>query len=310
MEKNQFKPENSNEGILNNIQNQLILARKLQSVYDNRPNIDTFIEIPVEDKFVHLYTKEQIEKDKAYVADRRAKIEEQDRSLGQENFEYREGGFQLSEIMQAMVVDRLNKHWYKDCTTTMSSDFDDIAHGIDAAMKGRTGDFLGLSFDFTVSRKEEILENKLKNNWDENVKEGKIPTMKYAEDPDTKKKGPLLVPKFIIGASKKDVEDLAQAYLDDDVEALENHPFKYVLLQQIEEQLQTALDYYVTEPDNETLRFAKGKYDRLQNLIRIIKNQIHLDENIQNLDLYQYSKNNIALETMRRFRITKGNKPV
>ncbi len=244
------------------------------------------------------------------MADIRAKIDEKNHSFGQENLEFVEKGFQLSEMLQAMVVDRMNKHWYKDCTTIMTADFDDIAVGIDAVMKGRNGDYLGTSFDFTVSNKEKILEEKLKNHWEKSVKEGKIPIVKYFEDPDTHKKGSLLVPKFIIGASKRDVEELAAAYLSDDIETLENHPFKYVLLLQIEEQLQTALDYYATQADNASVQFAKTNYERIQTLLRIMKNQIHLDENIQNHDLYEYSRSNIALETMRRFRITKGNSPL
>lgn len=309
MENKQFEPKSMQEGILNNVQDQVLLAKKLQSVYDNRPNLDSFIDIPVEEKFRSRYTKEQIEKDKAYVDDLRKKIDERNHSFSAENLDVVEGGFQLSEMLQAMVVDRMNKHWYKDCSTIMTADFDDLAVGIDAVMKGRNGDYLGTSFDFTVSTRQKILEDKLKNHWEKSVIEGRIPTVKYFEDPDTHKKGSLVVPKFIIGASKKDVEELASAYLTNDMNTLENHPFKYVLLLQIEEQLQTALDYYATQGNNPSIQFAKTNYERIQNLLRIMKNQIHLDENIQNQDLYEYSKNNVALETMRRFRITKGNKP-
>ena len=176
-------------------------------------------------------------------------------------------------------------------------------------MKHEKGTYLGASFDFTVTNKEMRVYDKLDKEWTKNVADGKIPTVKYFEDPDTKEKKRLLVPKFIIGASKMDVEELAQAYLKDDTETLENHPFKYVMLLQIEEQLQTVLDYYETSPDNKSFEFAKTQYERIQVLLRGMKNEVHLDENMKNIDLYERSKKSIALDMMRRFRITRHQSP-
>lgn len=167
--------------------------------------------------------------------------------------------------------------------------------------------------DFTTTCQDKIIYNKLKGIWDYNVTRGQIAKIKYFEDPDTKQKGNLLVPKFIIGASKKDVEELASAYLTDNNELLENHPFKYIMLLQIEEQLQTALDYFEVNIENsefqsEKFSFVKKQYDKIQTLLRNMKNEIHMNENI-NVDLYEYSKSNVALDMMRRFRIMKDNDP-
>jgi len=219
--------QNKEPGILDSMENLLILAKKLQNVYEKRPDLTNFIGCmagkgdPIESR----YSVESIKKDEDYVIEKRKEIEESNRSFGQENFDRVEGGFQLSEIMQALIVDLMNRDWFKDCKTVMTSDFDDLKVGVDAVMKRGEKGYLGMSFDFTVSSQDKKIYEKLTKEWDRNIKDGKITIVKYFEDPDTKQKGSLLVPKFIIGASKKDVEDFARAYLYNDVEKLNNHPF-------------------------------------------------------------------------------------
>ena len=297
-------------GILDSLENQILLAKKLGNVYENRPDINSFVGVMKGTNQEVNYTKEAIEKDELYVKNIRQKIDESNSSEGRQKLDYLEGGFQLSEILQAMVTDRLNKNWFKDCEAIMTSDYDDLSVGIDAVMKHKKGGYLGMTFDFTVSNQDKKIYEKLKNEWNKNTEKGNIPTIKYFEDPDTKEKRRLLVPKFIIGASKKDVEELADAYLNNNSELLDNHPFKYLILLQIEEQMQTVLDYFESIKCNEELfkkfTFANTQYERIQNILRNMKNEIHFDKNMhENIDLYEYSKNNTALDMMRRFRIMR-----
>lgn len=301
-EKFEQSGDTKKESILDNIENQLILAKKLEGVYDNRPDLSSFEGAMKGTKHEDKYTQESIKRDVEYVEDKRKKIEESNSSMGQQNLDNKEIGFQLSEMMQAMIVDRLNKHWFKNFQAVMTSDYDDLRVGIDAVLKHEKGTYLGAAFDFTVTNQDKIIYQKLRKEWDNHVVKGEIATVKYFEDPDTKEKKSLLVPKFIIGASKKDVEDMARAYISDDLETLENHPFKYVILQQIEEQLQTIFDYYETNPDNEKLAFARKQYEAIQKIVRIMRNDIHVDENM-NVDIHEYSKLNKALDMMKRFRI-------
>lgn len=295
------------QGILENFNNQLELARKLKNVYDNRPDIKDFTGAMADSKYADEYTADAIGRDEKYVKDIQARIEEDNRSFGQENLDYSEKGFQLGEILQAMVVDLMNGKWFKDCKAIMTTEFDDLKAGIDAVMKHKRGGYLGMSFDFTVTNKDKKIYEKLDSEWDFNTKHGKVQTVKYFEDPDTKDKGRLLVPKFVVGASKKDVEELAGAYLANDQETLENHPFKYLMLLQIEEQLQTVLDYYEIN-DNKSFDFAKTQYNRIQTILRGLKSDIHLDEKMKDVDLHEYTKNSVALDMIRRFRIMKDRK--
>jgi len=295
------------ESILENFDNQLELARKLQGVYDNRPKPNSFKNCMAGTKFSDGYTEDQIEADKQYVEETLSNIRLNNANEGLEALTNSEVSFQLSEIMQAMIVDRLNENWFKDCKAIMTSEYDDLKSGVDAVFKHKNGGYLGMSFDFTVTNQAKIIHDKLARSWN-NIANGRVQTIKYFEDPDTKQKGQLLVPRFIIGASKNDVEQLAKAYLNDDYQTLDNHPFKYLMLMQIEEQLQTALDYFEVNKNDEKLSFAKNKYEKLSNLIRNMKNEIHLDKNIDNEDLYNYTRNSVALDTVRRFRIIKDTK--
>lgn len=291
--------------ILDSLENQLKLTRILGNVYENRPDMKKFIGSMKGTKYESEYTKEAISRDEEYVENTRKAIEKENSSFGEARFNYLEGGFQLSEILQAMIVDRMNNNWYKDCKSIMTADFDDLnpETNIDGLLKHNKNGYMGMSFDFTVSNKKEVIDEKLKKEWF-NVKKGKIPVVKYFEDPDTKEKGNLLVPKFIIGASKTDVEELATAYLKNDKEALDNHPLKYLILLQIEEQLQTILDFYEVNSYGETLKSARLQYERIEKILRIMRNDIHLDTNM-NVDLHEYSKKSVTLDRIRNFRINK-----
>lgn len=291
------------ESIRDNLPMQLELARKLESVYEHRPDIRNFEGAMKGTKQESEYTKEAIQKDVEYVDSTRAKIEEKNSSQGKEVLDSTEIGFQLSEILQAMIVDRLNNHWFKNFQAIMTSDYDDLRSGIDAVFKHETGVQLGASFDFTVATQEKIIYKKLKDEWEKHVVKGSVPVLKYYEDPDTHEKKSLLVPRFIIGATVADVEELAHAYINNDSAILDNHPFKYLMLQQIEEQLQSVLDEYELNPDPK-YDFAKKKYEAIQKLLRIMKNDIHLDEETS-ISVHEYSKKSVALDMMRRFRIMR-----
>lgn len=300
-------PQENKVSILDNVEKQLLLAKKLENVYINRPDMGSFKGVMAGTKFENEYTEESIKNDELYVLERRKQMEESNSSFGRERLDYLDGRFQLSEMFQAMCVDCINKYWFKNCKSIMTSDFDDIASGIDAVVQHKDGGHLGLAFDFTVTNQDKKIYEKLQKGWDKNIKEGKVPTVKYFEDPDTKQKGKLLVPKFIIGASKEDVEQFANSYLSNDIETLENHPFKYLMLLQIEEQLQTVLDYYLVSKGNETLKFAELRYKKIEIVLRKMKIEIHSEEKMYQggTDLHEYTKSSIALDMMRRFRIMR-----
>ncbi len=304
------KKENSAnlDSILNNAEKQQKLLSMLSDVYKHRPDIRSFVGLKSKNpKRPDEYSSDKISEDEKYVSDIQLEIEKAnvyDTRGDEQEMALKRKTFEQGELLQAMVVDRLNKHWFKDCKAIMTSIFDDLRVGIDAVMKHKNGGYLGASFDFTVGNDDKGVIKKLNKQWERTTK-GQVATIKYFEDPDTGEKGSLLVPRFIIAASDRDVEELAEAYLTNDTEALENHPFKYIMLKQIEEQLQTALDFFESDPNVERNSFAKKKYGEIQGLLRILKSEVAADEKMSSLELFNRLDNNRAYKAMRLFRVQK-----
>lgn len=311
---NNFKPqptsktEIESEGILDKMENQIALARKLENVYDNRPDPKNFIGAMKGSKHENDYTEESVNKDKKYVVDKRKKFDEKNSSNGLQNLEAKENGFALSEMLQAMVVDRINKDWLNEFKAEMTSDYDDLAVGVDAVLKHKEGQYLGASFDFTITKQEVIIEKKLKDNWEYSIEKGEVPTVKYFEDPDTHIKRRITTPKFIIGGTKEDVEDMARAYLNNDEDSLVNHKFQYMIIEQMYEQLVSALDYFDSHKDNTRLDFAKEQYEKVYTVVQRIRDRFSREGKINNLDFFEYKKKSPALETIRQFKYLKEDK--
>ncbi|MCE9517377.1 hypothetical protein K8Q96_00010 [Candidatus Nomurabacteria bacterium] len=288
------------------MENQLILARKLQNVYDNRPDPRDFIGAMADNpKSVEKYTEESIKKDEDYVSSTRNKIDEQNSSNGLYDLERKEGGFALSEMLQAMVVDQLNKGWLDEFKAVMTSDFDDLKVGADAVLKHTTGQYLAASFDFTITHQEKNIYNKLSTVWERNVESGSIPTIKYFEDPDTHEKREISAPKFIIGASRQDVEEMAKCYIENKEDALKDHKFQYMIIEQMYEQLVSVRDYYDHHQDDPRLEYSRRQYGKVYDTVQRIRDKFQREGKINNVDFYEYSKESPALATMRNFKIAK-----
>jgi hypothetical protein len=293
------------DSILDKIENQLILARKLQEVYDKRPDPKSFVGAMVGTKFADQYTAEAVKKDEDYISETRKKIEEQNRKDGLSEFERKEGGFALGEMLQSMVIDRLNNGWLDEFKAVMTSDFDDLKIGADAVLKHKTGQYLAASFDFTIASQEKNIYNKLSGVWKKNVESGSIPTIKYYEDPDTHEKRSILAPKFIIGASRQDVEDMAKYYIEGREDELSDHKFQYMIIEQMYEQLVSARNYFDHHQDNEKLDFSRKHYQKIYDTVQRIRDKFQRENKINNVDFYEYSKGSPALAMMRNFTIMK-----
>lgn len=293
------------ENLLDKMENQLVLARKLQNVYAARPDPKNFIGAMADTEFSEEYSEESIKKDEEYISDTRKKIEEQNRSNGLHDLQRLEGGFALSEMLQAMVVDCLNKRWLDEFKAVMTSDFDDLKVGADAVLKHKTGQYLAASFDFTITSQEKHIYNKLSKVWEKNVESGSIPTIKYFEDPDTHNKRKIIAPKFIIGATRKDIEDMAKCYLEDKEDDLNNHKFQFMIIEQMYEQLVSVRNYLDHHKDDKKLDFSRKHYNKIYDTVQRIRDKFQREEKINNVDFYEYSKESPALTTMRNFTIFK-----
>jgi hypothetical protein len=290
----------TSEGILSNLKNQIKLAETLKPVYDNRPEPKEFEGILADDpKFAKEYSKEEIQKDIDYVKDTKSKIEQSYLESGK--LDLLEQGFSLSEMMQAMIVDMINRGMFPNFKAVMTSERDDLRIGIDAVLKRDEGKYLGAAFDFSLSGKESDIENKLEKIWNFGIEKHAIPVVKYFKDPDSGRKGSLMVPKFVIGASKKEIEDFAQKYLDGKQDELKNHPFKYLMVKQIDEQLKAALSFFEKNSKNPEYDFIHNQYKKIELFIEELKKDINYADFTKGKDFFDYKKQNVAYNTMRKF---------
>lgn len=296
------KPENTS--ILDNPEGQALLAEKLGGVYSARPEIGDFVHAINDNRHWEEYTQDAIDDDIRYVEETRRNINDNMKALGENILSRNEDGFALGEMMQAMVIDQMNKHWMLQFKAVMTSDYDDLKNGIDSVFKHKTHKYLGASFDFTISSNAAVVRKKLEREWNSHVETGQLSTVKYFEDPDTGEKSRLVIPKFIIGGSKKDLEEMADAYLHNKQDVLKNHRFQYLIIEQIYEQVVMALDYYDQE-ENPRHNFAKKQYEEIYEIISALRKEN--SEHINNLDFFEYSKENVALQTMRAFAAEKKN---
>ncbi len=289
------------EGMLNSLDTQIALVKKLEGVYKNRPNPEEFIGAMKGTNSEGEYTKEKIQEDIDYVKDIKEKIEKSNKEKGLEVLALLEGGFSLGEMMQAMIVDRINKGMFPHFKAIISSERDDLKVGIDAVLKRKEYGYLGASFDFTISSNKTTIQDKLEKNWKYNIEKHQIPTVKYFKDPDTKEMRPLMVPKFIIGGSKKDIEVFAQSYLDNKEEELNNHPFKYMMVKQINDQLKAALKFFEEKKDDRNFDFIARKYKEIKVFIEELKKDIGFEKFSNSKEFFEQKKNSVAYQSMKDF---------
>ncbi|MBP6060766.1 MAG: hypothetical protein KA515_02060 [Candidatus Pacebacteria bacterium] len=304
MEKNPMEPfsmKYPGEGILNSIEKQLALVRKLEDVYKNRPDPKNFVGAMEGTESANQYSSEEIQKDIDYVERTKGNIEKANKEKGLEVFSMLESGFSLSEMMQAMIIDRSNKGMLPGFKAIMTSERDDLKVGMDAILKKKEYGYLGASFDFTISSNKTTIQDKLKKIWENDVMKHSIPTVKYFEDPDTHARGSLMVPKFVIAGSKKDIEFFTHKYLEDKADELNEHPFRYMLVKQIDDQLKSALKFFEKNKENKSFDFIHKKYKEIQGFIEKLKQDINYSEYVNSKEFFEYKKDNNAYKAMKDF---------
>lgn len=288
------------ESILRKPENLIALAIRLKDICAKRLDIKAFIGVMPGTKFSEEYSADNIARDEIYTETTLTKIYSDNSSKGQVLLDHFEDNFAFAEAAQAMITDLLNK-WLPDFKTIMTSVFDDLRVGIDMVMKHKDGGYFGVAFDATVSSNPNNIKSKLKKNWDNNIAKGSLPVVKYFQDPDNHEKSRIMVPKFIIGASATDINDMAKAYLSGNEESLDNHPFRKLMLDQIESQLDDILNFYENNPSDKRFSFAYRQYLKVEQMVKDAKKQLAELKIIDPLVYHEYSKKSLALEIINEF---------
>jgi len=191
--------------------------------------------------FGGLYPQAEIDRDLATV--RRFENKFQEESTLQEREDKK-----LATIFEAIFHDGLTRgRWLgEDVNAIKPSRFDDIVNKVDSIVEfqkgvavesgNRSASYLALAMDVTFGSR---VEEKLRRIKNVEIGEGKLTQIKYFE---SKYLGGQLelsgVPRVVVGADRETVNGLVEVWLSGDEKALEAHPLRAMVLEEIRMQLE------------------------------------------------------------------------
>ena len=191
--------------------------------------------------FGGLYPQAEIDRDLATV--RRFENKFQEESTLQEREDKK-----LATIFEAIFHDGLTRgRWLgEDVNAIKPSRFDDIVNKVDSIVEFQKGvaveredksaSYLALAMDVTFGSH---VEEKLRRIKNVEIGEGKLTQIKYFE---SRYLGGQLelsgVPRVVVGADRETVKGLVEVWLSGDEKALEAHPLRAMVLEEIRMQLE------------------------------------------------------------------------
>lgn len=156
------------------------------------------------DDFTDLY-RAGVEEDKAYVAEKRKRIEEA-----------HTGPTKRAEIAEALISEQIElSDWFgPEATTFVPSEFDDLRNGVDIAVEfEREEGFKHLALGVDITSSLEGLTKKILRV-KERIGKGELTSIKYFLSDRSHIRGELgKIPLFIIGLSPKVINELSELWL-------------------------------------------------------------------------------------------------
>lgn len=209
------------------IENALSRALKIKAEDAIDPNL-----------FVDVYTEDAVARDLKYVEDMK-------KLFSQENLVQKK----YSDVFEAIIYQHVSQsNWLgEDAHTILVSEYDDIANGMDVAVRvdntSNTFPYLGMGVDVTfgttgVSKKMSRIFNEIDS--------GRLGKIRYFMDPefDDRFKGELSkIPHLVVGVKRDHVQELATDWMNKPPRVFADNPIQLVILQQIMEQLKVFRDY-------------------------------------------------------------------
>lgn len=154
--------------------------------------------------------------------------------------------YKLSAILEAIVLEEgeLSNWFGENATTIIPSRFDDIRNGIDCIVEFEEGDtsasHLALAVDVVSGAEIQRKMNRIKND----IEEGHLSEIKYFSSDRLGIKGKKInIPKVVIGADRKHVQDLVELWLNNRNKELAEHHMQIQILKEIKLQLDAFAKY-------------------------------------------------------------------
>lgn len=190
------------------------------------------------------YDQQMVNRDMQYVRDRKAQFEKESTSESRKDKK-------LATILEAIINEQVELgDWLgPDAQTITSSEYDDIAHGVDGIIRlqheGKSGAYFCLAIDVTFSTDIRDKFNKIM----ENIERGELTEIKYFALPNPEDvheyeyKGGFKMPRVVIGIEKQVVEKLADLWTAKNKKELGSHPVQHVIAKEILDELAVSEQY-------------------------------------------------------------------
>ncbi len=201
-------------------------------------------EAPVFNDFADVFSSEEISQDQDLIKDWIA-------SRGPEASQYQKSQKQWADAFEVLVSLQIELgDWLgSDVMTAFTSEYDDLVHAVDGVIEirgeeGESSKNVRLGFDCTFSEQE--LEKKITRMWDR-LNTARLYNVKYFISPHSEEKLSLRdIPLVTIFTNKQMVQELAEQW-SANKRRLNDHPFKFLVLEQILFQL-LAMRAYLKAP--------------------------------------------------------------
>jgi len=187
------------------------------------------------EKFESIFGSENIRADKAYVENRK--------ELFKKN-QIDECGSNSATIFEAILHMRLKKgEWIDGVQAIKTNEFDDIANGIDEVLRVIDPETKEKRIAFAIDALTvgggplNVGIEKKMNRIHEDITSNKLPKIKYFLDEETKNVGIENLPRIVVAADVKTMEELNELWMEkSDRNKLVRHPLQLQILEQIIEQ--------------------------------------------------------------------------
>src|SRR4030042_2163395 len=188
-----------------------------------RLDIDRVNEKDFKDKY-----GESVEKDLEYVEEKEKKFMTSDKARDRKLEKF-------AIILEAIIYEQIEENYWlgEDAYTVKTARYDDIYNRVDEWVEFRLKDIsktshLALGFDVTFGSR---LDDKIKKIKDD-IAEGKLSTIKYFKSDSLKFKGEKRnIPKVVIGADIRMLEEVADSWMKGENKKLVNTPLKYLIME-------------------------------------------------------------------------------
>jgi hypothetical protein len=245
-------------------------------------------------KFEALYSVENVANDLRYVEGRKRDFEafahmEAYRGLTEGDIK------SLSERVEYEVIRGINVgQWFEGVSAYKTSEYDDIAGGVDAILEitdGSSYGHLGMGIDITFSQDVEKKFRRIKDEIDNyDGEENRLAHVKYFKSENTGFTGMLSdLARVVIAVDVPMLEDMARVK---DAQSLHGHVSKHVTLLEMQHQLQVFLSY-AERKNQKAVKAMERAANFIDTLVETLRSEDKLTQS-------EYTRNRRADDALAR----------